>query len=193
MHFEEYKKLSLCGLTIEHLPRPTSKTHIHHRLSSCILQTAAVQSEEAQRTGSQRVEVEMEETTFFRNRYWILRHGKSIPNERGLIVSSLVRHFPHLFSIIKQFYSCCGLFGFLKALLLVINLWVWSQQENGVLSQYQLASEGVEQAQLAGELFVKVFIFHFSSSISVYLIWTNCYISISYLNQMQSAFSTSHL
>ncbi|XP_021609802.1 uncharacterized protein LOC110613140 isoform X2 [Manihot esculenta] len=58
----------------------------------------------------------MEETTFFRNRYWILRHGKSIPNERGLIVSSL---------------------------------------ENGVLSQYQLASEGVEQAQLAGELFVK--------------------------------------
>jgi hypothetical protein len=28
----------------------------------------------------------------FRNRYWILRHGRSIPNERGLIVSSLVRN-----------------------------------------------------------------------------------------------------
>ncbi|KAL6841155.1 hypothetical protein ACP4OV_029124 [Aristida adscensionis] len=25
----------------------------------------------------------------FRNRYWILRHGRSVPNERGLIVSSL--------------------------------------------------------------------------------------------------------
>ncbi|KAL6841152.1 hypothetical protein ACP4OV_029121 [Aristida adscensionis] len=24
-----------------------------------------------------------------RNRYWILRHGRSVPNERGLIVSSL--------------------------------------------------------------------------------------------------------
>ena len=25
-----------------------------------------------------------------RNRYWILRHGKSIPNEKGIIVSSMV-------------------------------------------------------------------------------------------------------
>uniref|UniRef100_A0ACD5WQ69 Uncharacterized protein n=1 Tax=Avena sativa TaxID=4498 RepID=A0ACD5WQ69_AVESA len=25
----------------------------------------------------------------FRNRYWILRHGRSVPNERGIIVSSL--------------------------------------------------------------------------------------------------------
>lgn len=25
-----------------------------------------------------------------RNRYWVLRHGKSIPNEKGLIISSLV-------------------------------------------------------------------------------------------------------
>ncbi|XP_065865473.1 uncharacterized protein [Euphorbia lathyris] len=31
----------------------------------------------------------METASFFRNRYWILRHGKSIPNEKGLIVSSL--------------------------------------------------------------------------------------------------------
>jgi broad specificity phosphatase PhoE len=23
------------------------------------------------------------------NRYWVLRHGKSIPNERGLVVSSM--------------------------------------------------------------------------------------------------------
>ncbi|KDP42023.1 hypothetical protein JCGZ_03086 [Jatropha curcas] len=56
----------------------------------------------------------MEATSFLKNRYWILRHGKSIPNERGLIVSSL---------------------------------------ENGVSAEYQLASEGVTQAQLAGELF----------------------------------------
>ncbi|XP_004290053.1 PREDICTED: uncharacterized protein LOC101297889 [Fragaria vesca subsp. vesca] len=30
-----------------------------------------------------------ETTSFGRNRYWILRHGKSIPNEKGLIVSSM--------------------------------------------------------------------------------------------------------
>ncbi|XP_058090673.1 uncharacterized protein LOC131237051 [Magnolia sinica] len=51
---------------------------------------------------------------FLRNRYWVLRHGKSVPNERGLIVSSM---------------------------------------ENGTLAEYALASEGVNQAQLAGELF----------------------------------------
>ncbi|KAL5788990.1 hypothetical protein ACOSP7_005939 [Xanthoceras sorbifolium] len=59
----------------------------------------------------------MEETTpFMRNRYWILRHGKSIPNEKGLVVSSL---------------------------------------ENGTRPEFQLASDGVNQAQLAGELFLK--------------------------------------
>lgn len=51
-----------------------------------------------------------------KNRYWVLRHGKSIPNERGLIVSSL---------------------------------------ENGIRSEYQLASEGVDQAHLAGQNFLK--------------------------------------
>ncbi|KAL8151206.1 hypothetical protein V2J09_021014 [Rumex salicifolius] len=55
-------------------------------------------------------------TSFLRNKYWVLRHGKSIPNERGLIVSSL---------------------------------------ENGLLEEYQLASDGVIQAQNAGELFHK--------------------------------------
>ncbi|CAA7042420.1 unnamed protein product [Microthlaspi erraticum] len=50
------------------------------------------------------------------NRYWVLRHGKSIPNERGLIVSSM---------------------------------------ENGVLSDYQLAPDGVAQAQLAGQSFLE--------------------------------------
>ncbi|KAI3947775.1 hypothetical protein MKX01_034440 [Papaver californicum] len=54
---------------------------------------------------------------FLGNKYWILRHGKSIPNEKGLIVSSM---------------------------------------ENGVLSEYQLADEGVNQARLAGESFQKV-------------------------------------
>ncbi|KAI3910230.1 hypothetical protein MKW92_035481 [Papaver armeniacum] len=51
------------------------------------------------------------------NKYWILRHGKSIPNEKGLIVCSL---------------------------------------ENGVLSEYQLADEGVNQARSAGESFQMV-------------------------------------
>lgn len=27
---------------------------------------------------------------WLKNKYWVLRHGKSIPNEKGLIVSSLV-------------------------------------------------------------------------------------------------------
>uniref|UniRef100_A0A5B7C1K9 Uncharacterized protein n=1 Tax=Davidia involucrata TaxID=16924 RepID=A0A5B7C1K9_DAVIN len=55
-------------------------------------------------------------SSFLRNRYWVLRHGKSIPNERGLIVSSM---------------------------------------ENGTLEDYKLASEGVNQARLAGESFQK--------------------------------------
>lgn len=58
----------------------------------------------------------MATSLFLRNRYWVLRHGKSIPNEKGLIVSSL---------------------------------------ENGIRLEYRLASEGVEQAQLAGKLFLK--------------------------------------
>ncbi|EYU38025.1 hypothetical protein ABFS82_02G001600 [Erythranthe guttata] len=53
---------------------------------------------------------------FLKNRYWILRHGKSIPNQCGLIVSSL---------------------------------------ENGILEEYQLASDGVHQARLAGQSFLK--------------------------------------
>lgn len=35
--------------------------------------------------------VNMATTPFLRNKYWVLRHGKSIPNEKGVIVSSLVR------------------------------------------------------------------------------------------------------
>ncbi|XP_072966502.1 metal-independent phosphoserine phosphatase [Typha angustifolia] len=58
-----------------------------------------------------------ERPSFLRNNYWILRHGKSIPNERGLIVSSL---------------------------------------ENGTNPEFGLASEGIDQARLAGELLQKV-------------------------------------
>jgi len=58
----------------------------------------------------------MATSSFLGNNYWVLRHGKSIPNEMGLIVSSM---------------------------------------ENGILEEYKLASEGVIQAQLAGELFQK--------------------------------------
>lgn len=32
-----------------------------------------------------------EGSSFLRNGYWVLRHGKSIPNEKGLVVSSMVR------------------------------------------------------------------------------------------------------
>ncbi|KAM7257846.1 hypothetical protein ACFE04_013587 [Oxalis oulophora] len=55
-------------------------------------------------------------TSFLGNRYWVLRHGKSIPNEKGLIVSSL---------------------------------------ENGTREEYQLADEGMNQAHLAGQSFLK--------------------------------------
>lgn len=57
-----------------------------------------------------------ESPQFLQNRYWVLRHGKSVPNEKGLIVSSL---------------------------------------ENGVLPEFGLCSDGLRQAQLAGELFTK--------------------------------------
>jgi hypothetical protein len=55
-----------------------------------------------------------------KNRYWVVRHGKSIPNERGLIVSSI---------------------------------------QNGILSQFQLAPDGVIQAQRAANSFQKVLFF----------------------------------
>ncbi|KAI3921995.1 hypothetical protein MKX01_005684 [Papaver californicum] len=48
------------------------------------------------------------------NTYWVLRHGKSIPNEKGIIISTM---------------------------------------ENGVLSEYRLTTEGINQAELAGESF----------------------------------------
>lgn len=57
-----------------------------------------------------------EKLAILRNTYWVLRHGKSVPNENGLIVSSM---------------------------------------ENGTLPEYGLASEGVNQARLAGELLTK--------------------------------------
>ncbi|CAI0407716.1 unnamed protein product [Linum tenue] len=75
---------------------------------------------------------------FLRNRYWVLRHGKSIPNEKGIIVSSM---------------------------------------ENGIRPEYQLAEEGVIQAQLAGELLLKVTYFSFSIGfllIAIRLCWGTC-------------------
>ncbi|KAB1207830.1 hypothetical protein CJ030_MR7G024819 [Morella rubra] len=59
---------------------------------------------------------DMETTSLVRNRYWVLRHGMSVSNERGLIVSSM---------------------------------------ENGRRAEFQLVAEGVKQAKLAGELFLK--------------------------------------
>ena len=32
----------------------------------------------------------MEKSLYLRDKYWVLRHGKSIPNEKGLIVSFIV-------------------------------------------------------------------------------------------------------
>jgi hypothetical protein len=74
-----------------------------------------------------------------RDKYWVLRHGKSIPNEKGLIVSFIV--LLHIF---------------LRILCLFISQLVIFYQENGIKEEYQLADEGVIQVQLAGELFLKV-------------------------------------
>ena len=55
----------------------------------------------------------MDTTSFVRNRYWILRHGKSIPNERGLIVSSMVRLFRFSYVYIYIFsFSCTKCLSF---------------------------------------------------------------------------------
>ncbi|MBA0771763.1 hypothetical protein Gotri_007240 [Gossypium trilobum] len=84
----------------------------------------------------------MATSSFLRNRYWVLRHGKSIPNEKGLIVSSLV------ISEIDRARSPC----------VMVDLTRSSKHggdENGIRLEYQLASEGVEQAELAGKLFLK--------------------------------------
>lgn len=81
----------------------------------------------------------MEKSLCLRDKYWVLRHGKSIPNEKGLIVSFIV--LLHIF---------------LRILCLFISQLVIFYQENGIKEEYQLADEGVIQAQLAGELFLKV-------------------------------------
>lgn len=54
--------------------------------------------------------------SFLKNKYWVLRHGKSIPNDKGIIVSSM---------------------------------------ENGILEEYKLAPEGINQARLAGHMFLE--------------------------------------
>ncbi|CAJ1971642.1 unnamed protein product [Sphenostylis stenocarpa] len=76
-----------------------------------------------------------------KNRYWVLRHGKSIPNERGLIVSSMV------FSIPFKPYPI------LSIIFLIVH--AIQSQENGTRPEFQLASDGVHQAQLAAQLFQK--------------------------------------
>jgi hypothetical protein len=81
----------------------------------------------------------MEKSLCLRDKYWVLRHGKSIPNEKGLIVSFIV--LLHIF---------------LRILCLFISQLVIFYQENGIKEEYQLADEGVIQVQLAGELFLKV-------------------------------------
>jgi hypothetical protein len=81
----------------------------------------------------------MERSLCLRDKYWVLRHGKSIPNEKGLIVSFIV--LLHIF---------------LRILCLFISQLVIFYQENGIKEEYQLADEGVIQVQLAGELFLKV-------------------------------------
>ncbi|XP_074354871.1 uncharacterized protein LOC141693618 isoform X1 [Apium graveolens] len=60
--------------------------------------------------------------SFLKNKYWVLRHGKSIPNDKGIIVSSMVLLYIH---------------------------------ENGVLEEYKLAPEGINQARLAGQMFLQ--------------------------------------
>lgn len=52
-----------------------------------------------------------------KNRYWVLRHGKSIPNERGLIVSSMVR-----FRFISFLVLCKPILSFV--IINWLNKWI---------------------------------------------------------------------
>ncbi|KAL0910430.1 hypothetical protein M5K25_021413 [Dendrobium thyrsiflorum] len=74
-----------------------------------------------------------ESLPFLRNSYWILRHGKSIPNENGLITCSA-----HKINL--------GSGRFLR------------DRANGTLEEFGLAPEGIHQAKLAGELLNKAMI-----------------------------------
>ncbi|XP_073286023.1 fructose-2,6-bisphosphatase-like isoform X1 [Primulina huaijiensis] len=57
-----------------------------------------------------------EYSSFLKNKIWVPRHGRSIPNAKGIIISSL---------------------------------------ENGILEEYRLCPDGIQQARLAGESFLK--------------------------------------
>lgn len=78
----------------------------------------------------------MEKKLCLRNKYWVLRHGKSIPNEKGLIVSFIV--LLHIF---------------LRILCLFISQLEIFYQENGIKEEYQLADEGVGFIQVNTRLF----------------------------------------
>lgn len=67
------------------------------------------------------VPAKMEPTTtsFLRNKYWVLRHGKSIPNERGLIVSSLVSFFLSFFNFLMAIFVSFFSFFFFQLFFLI--------------------------------------------------------------------------
>ncbi|KAH9620769.1 hypothetical protein KSS87_005482 [Heliosperma pusillum] len=86
---------------------------------------------------------------FSRNRYWILRHGKSIPNEQGLIVSSMEASIVGSMCLVGV---CSGGVRIRSPGYQKIETF---RGENGILPEYQLGLGGVAQAQLAGDKFLK--------------------------------------
>lgn len=104
--------------------------------------------------GIRKSEITMDEesSSFLRNEYWILRHGKSIPNERGIIVSSMVC-FRFLLVFFLTIFTPPS-FGDLSPRWCHFR---WSTvQENGTLPEFGLSIDGIKQAKLAGELLNQV-------------------------------------
>ena len=77
---------------------------------------------------------------FLRNRYWILRHGKSIPNEKGLIVSSIVCDYLISCFILRLLFGLLEYGVFLGSCLILIccgeffRLFFWPK--NGRAAKY---------------------------------------------------------
>lgn len=55
--------------------------------------------------------LEMLTSSFLRNSYWVLRHGKSIPNEKGLVISSLENGTLEEYGLASEGFSQAKLAG----------------------------------------------------------------------------------
>lgn len=84
-----------------------------------------------------------------KNKYFVLRHGRSIPNENGLIVASMVAE--------RCEHGCMSKLSLcLFSTALTEREFLYANQEHGALQEYGLAPTGILQAEDAGKTFLKV-------------------------------------